>query len=463
MKSYRVNLQPTIDLHKRIERLAEENPASVTAALVSSRTADAKKKLGGRILPELGLSALKLSPSDVATLEEFSVTLHGIVEKILDLVMQSEELIERYFPSHMRMFPHLSKTLGSPHWQVISRYDVILSPRGEIRLLELNTGCPGGFMILQDMVSPTVRGLSNVGIGEVKNWHSINMMPNVIVDTLLGLERASGLEPGLIAILNDENELQFELERTAEAFSKAGRRSRVIDARTLRFEDGRLYHGDDYISASFNKFRISTPDSPNHCWKRGFEERYSAFLEAQRVGAFVSANNLCGLSIAEDKGLIGLFFCPEIRRLLTDEEIELINQCVPWTARLTDEAGEVHGEPFDSLAAYIRQHKDLFVLKPANEGRGFGVLIGKETDQREWNSACSTDSTIPLIVQEFVESISLPVGNIRDGVFSITPTFMTVASAMAKGVPKGFISRLSTEAVTNVSQHGFIQVIFVAD
>jgi hypothetical protein len=463
MKSYRVNLQPTIDLHQRIERLAEEDLAGVTAALTNSRTAGAQKKLGGRALPEVGLSALKLSNGDVAILEKFSVTLHGIVEKILDRVTRSKELVERYFPSHLRMFPHLRKTSGSTHWQAISRYDFILSPRGEIRLLELNTGCPGGFMILQDMVSPTVHGLSNVGMSEVENWRSINMLPNVIVDTVLGLERTSGLEPGLIAILNDENELQFELERTAEAFSEAGRRSRVIDARTLRFEDGRLYHGDDYISASFNKFRISTPDSPNHCWKRGFEERYSAFLEAQKAGAFVSVNNLCGMSIAEDKGLVGLFFDPQIRQLLSDEEIELIDQCVPWTARLTDEAGEVHGEPFDSLAAHVRQHKDLFVLKPANEGRGFGVLIGKETDQQEWDSACSTDSTIPLIVQQFVESLSLPVGNIRDGVFSITPTFMTVASAMARGVPKGFISRLSTEAVTNVAQHGFIQAIFVAD
>ena len=58
------------------------------------------------------------------------------------------------------------------------------------------------------------------------------------------------------------------------------------------------------ISATFNKLRISTPRSPNHCWCDGFEERYASFLSALADNAVTSINNLCALTVGEDKALL---------------------------------------------------------------------------------------------------------------------------------------------------------------
>ncbi|MEM0970387.1 MAG: hypothetical protein AAGJ31_13605, partial [Verrucomicrobiota bacterium] len=371
----------------------------------------------------------------------------------------SSERIARYFPDHQRIAPFLRKTVGSDHWQIVSRYDVILTPLGEIKLLELNTGCPGGFMIAKDRVSPTKTAFELLEPGTTSSWTSVNMQPSVIVDTVLDLEKKAGMEPGLIAVMNDENQIRFELDQMVSEFRLRGRDALVIDARELTYENQTLSFRGQRISASYNKFRVSTPDSQNHCWKRGFEERYEAFLQAQQEGVFVSVNNLCGMSIAEDKGMLALFFEPEIRELFSRTELSLIDQCIPWTGRLENREATIDGRT-ENLLPFLRANKDRFVLKPANEGRGFGVLIGKLLSQEEWELAIEPNPEVPYVIQEFVESVSLPIGNEKDGSFDMHSTYLTLALAIAQGKPMGLISRVSQNAVTNVAQQGFIQAIF---
>jgi len=91
-----------------------------------------------------------------------------------------------------------------------------------------------------------------------------------------------------------------------------------------------------YFSSVYNKFRVSTPRSANHCWKDGFEQRYADLLAAMQSGAVVAVNNLWGMSILEDKALLALFRRPEFRSEFSTEELSLIDEHVLWTARLEE-------------------------------------------------------------------------------------------------------------------------------
>lgn len=463
MADFTIDTKPTLDFHARVKEIALRDTESLHRALVQSNDEMARfgdSGLDSKKILDAALTAFLLDQAGVDTLYRLATTLHNLVEKVLDQIIASPELLQRHFPSHERIFPYLRKTAGTSNWQVISRCDLAVTPEGDIKVMELNNGCPGGYIVSRHLIEPSKQALERFGFGEeIAGWNSVTVEPSAIVSTLLDLEAKSGVEPGVIGILFDENELRFELEELAREFEKVGRTARVADARALEFRDGRLYAGEDHLSATYNKFRVSTPDSPNHCWGAGFEERYPAFLKAQNDGAVVTINNLCGMTVAEDKGLLGLLRRPEFLELMTPEERALVHQCVPWTERLEDREMEIEGKTVNVLD-HVRSNKDRYVIKPANEGRGFGVLIGKSTSQEEWDAACEIDPVLPCIVQDYVELIAMPVGNVRSGEFAIDPMYLTLAVANADGKPHGLVCRISGELVTNVSQRGFGQAAF---
>ncbi|MEM1294235.1 MAG: hypothetical protein AAGH89_02650 [Verrucomicrobiota bacterium] len=463
MSDFTIDTRPTLDFHERVKEIALKDAESLHRALVQSNDEMARfgdSGLDSKQILDAALTAFLLDRPGVETLYQLATTLHHLVEKVLDHVIDSPELLQTHFPSHQRIFPYLKKTAGTDNWQVISRCDLAVTPGGEIKVMELNNGCPGGYIVSRHLIEPSTQALERFGFGEeVAGWSSVTVEPSAIVETVLKLESNSGLEPGVIGILFDENELRFELDELAREFEKSGRRAKVADARKLEYRDGRLFDSEDYLSATYNKFRVSTPDSPNHCWRAGFEDRYPAYLKAQNEGTVVTVNNLCGMTVAEDKGFLGLLRRPEFLALMTVEERALVHQCVPWTERLEDREMEIDGALVNILE-HVRSNKDRYVIKPANEGRGFGVLIGKSATQEEWDAVCRIDPILPCIVQDYVELISMPVGNVRSGEFAIDPMYLTLAIANADGKPHGLVCRISGELVTNVSQRGFGQAAF---
>ncbi len=461
----RIDLQPTRELHDLTRRMAIAEPGRLQRILVEANRQKERAGgglMGGKKLPDVTMTALTLDRRDVEDISRLSRRLHRIVEHLLDRLVAEPGGLSRHLPSHAWTLPYLRKTPGSDHWQIVSRYDLAVSPDGDLRVMELNTSCPGGFMIVSDLIEPTRLAFREAGLHGTEGWRSINAEPDVIIDSVLRLEAASGLAPGLIGVLNDENQLQFELDRIVGHFRRRGRECRIIDARELRYAGGLLTHQAEVVSAAFNKFRISTPDSANHCWTRGFEERYADFLGAQRDGVFVPVNNLCGMSVAEDKELLGLFFDPELTADLPAEDRELIREQVLWTSRLEEKETLIDGSRVD-LLDFVRRHRERFVIKPSNEGRGFGVVIGKFVSESEWESACRPDPKMPCVVQEFSESCSLPVATNRDGNLRVETMLLTLAIAITSGTPGGLISRVSPDPVTNVAKSGFLQAVFLRE
>ncbi len=207
--------------------------------------------------------------------------------------------------------------------------------------------------------------------------------PDALIEMILGVEARSGIEPALIAILTDENNLKLELDLIEKGLHHAGRQARIVDARSLTFDGNTLSHQHDRISVIFNKLRISTPQSANHCWRDGFEDRYTAMLSAIQAGAVVSINSIASLTVAEDKGMLAHMQHPTLRANLSPAERDFIDEMIPWTARLVPQKVHRRGDWIDPID-FARSHRDSLVIKPAHEGRGFEVHIGRETSDADW-------------------------------------------------------------------------------
>ena len=469
MSALRIDLTPTLRLHEQVAELAPTHGGEIDAALAAA--AHSMRERGivfERAKPFLvAMSALVLRREDEQRLRSLAERLHWLVERLVAPLIDSPEMLARYFPAHRRVFPYLAKTRGADWWQVVGRYDVAVTPGGELKVMELNTGCPAAFMIADTFSAVTAEALAAVkdAVGggiEFQPRHTGTVAPDALLDGLLDLERRSGLEPAGIGILTDENQLTLELDQIAAALAARGRRAEVIDARQLTYSGGRLAHGGRELSLTYNKFRISTPRSPNHCWKDGFEQRYAAFLAGQRDGAIVSVNNLAAMSVLEDKSLLALLRDPQVTAELDEADRRFLDDHILWTARLEDGRVKWQGETID-LLPHVRQHREQFVIKPANEGRGFDVVVGKYADDDQWRRACRVDADVPRIVQQYTEIARFPAVCRSRGQVVTRPMFLTLGLAIIDGRYQGLVSRVSANPVTNVAREGFVQGVFCVD
>ena len=458
----RIALGPTQQLHEHLIALWKDDPESLLAGC-----AEANRRLAARGIKfeqaenmAVTLSALVLDPAAVTTLTRITETLHQIVEQALHWVLGSRERLDRYFADHRRVFPYLCKTRGLDSWQGYSRYDAVITSTGHIKIIELNTGCPAGFLHAEDFSQVTRDTLCSIDPAWKAPAAFGTIAPEVLVEELLAIESRAQVPRGMVALVNDENRLVHELDLLATALGRRGREAAIVPAEEFRCHDGLLTWGGRPVSLTFNKVRVSTPNSPSCHWQAGFEERYAGLLAGMRDGAATSVNNLCAMTIGEDKSLLALLREPEFHSQLSPDQREFVAEHVPWTVRLQQGCVGWRDETVD-LLPYVQRNREHLVIKPANEGRGFGVLVGKYCTPGRWRQACRVHEGLPCVVQEFFQPATLPVVRPGGEGGRIASMFLTVGLAVIGGAYRGLLSRVSSGAVTNVGRGGMVQAVFL--
>lgn len=463
----RLNLDTTRHFHQWLIDCWRDDPDAFGSICREAQRAlaDRGMKFEGARDMSFALSALCLDQPSAESIQHIGETLHTITEKALDWTLEQDERRERFFPEHHRMLPWLKKAAGQRTWEGVSRYDAVVTPQGQVKILELNTGCPAGFLHAEDFSQVTEEALKAVckprnvalpfaatGFGSIPS--------HTFVDGLLAAEADAEIEPGLIGLVNDENKLQNELALIAKSLNARGRDAEIMNAAEIVSADGRAKWNGRDVSLMYNKIRISTADSPGWNWKPGFESRYASYLDAIRRDECVAMNNLCALTVGEDKTLLEVFHNAEFQATLGEAERAFIAEHVLWTTRLQPGSVSARGREVD-LMSMLRMNKDRFVIKPANEGRGFGVVIGRHASDDEWAAACQVEPNLPCIVQEYAEPVQLPVVYDDRDMVQIGKVHLTLGLAMIRGEYAGLLSRVSANPVTNVGLEGIVQAVFV--
>jgi hypothetical protein len=146
--------------------------------------------------------------------------------------------------------------------------------------------------------------------------------------------------------------------------------------------------------------------------------------------------------------------------IFNEEEQKTIKKFIPWGRTLSPKKTNFKGMEI-YLDSFCKENKDLFVLKSIFSYGGYGVYIGKELGQNEWENILSEAlKTDQFIVQEYVESLlydyidkdcNLSPHRVSWGVFIVGDKF---AGGFARPQPE------RQSSIINVSQGSTISFLF---
>ena len=235
-----------------------------------------------------------------------------------------------------------------------------------------------------------------------------------------------------------------DFNRFIEAFERAGCPARFVDIRDLRFDGDRLVDGNDGTQIHAIYRRSVTSEIAQH---PGECEDLVCAVEAERVcliGHFRT-------TVVHTKMINVALFDPSTRKMLTPEECAFVDAHVPRTYRLLSDSTEFDLEE-------IKQDKDSWIIKPADDYASHGVYPGVDHDQDAWNHIVDSHLDAGCIVQEFYPPRRVDI--IRpelpeDGDPCKVESWQSMPGFyLYDGEPKGFYCRQGNEGVIAIDHGG---------
>jgi hypothetical protein len=156
-----------------------------------------------------------------------------------------------------------------------------------------------------------------------------------------------------------------------------------------------------------------------------------------------------------------VFQRPEVqKRLLTDEEIQVIDDCVPWTRIVEDGKTDYHGEPVGDIREFARKNKDKFIFKPFDQYGGKDVAIGPDLSPSEWDEWIEKTTKNVFVIQEHV---AIPVEEypVVEPEYRWMGKKINVNFFAYNGIHAGGMVRTSDSSVINISKGGGLTPIII--
>ena len=158
--------------------------------------------------------------------------------------------------------------------------------------------------------------------------------------------------------------------------------------------------------------------------------------------------------VANNKKLFALLDDRRFAHLVTPREAEVIAETIPWT-RILRPGRVTYGQWVVDLLDFISDNRARLVMKPASEYGGQGVWLGIETDQAEWDRVIAEHAERgDYIVQEYVPVPEEMFPTVEDGHVQMRLKRFNINPFGIGGRYAGMITRISDQAVINVSAGG---------
>jgi uncharacterized circularly permuted ATP-grasp superfamily protein len=176
-------------------------------------------------------------------------------------------------------------------------------------------------------------------------------------------------------------------------------------------------------------------------------------VAAARAGAVCLVNPFRA-RVANNKKLFALLDDPRFAHLIEPAEAEVIRDTIPWT-RILRPGRARRGEWVVDLLPFVSDNRERLVLKPASEYGGHGVALGVETEQPEWDALVDEHAEAgDYIVQEYVPVPEEMFPTVEDGRVQMKLKRFNINPFGIGGHYAGMITRISDQAVVNVSAGG---------
>ncbi len=327
---------------------------------------------------------------------------------------------------------------------VYSRVDAFVTAEGP-RFIEFNSDAPAGFGYGDRMADVFARLPLFRAFAKQRGLH-YQRSAGVLVDAFVSLwRRRGGHGVPNVAILDWAGvKTRPDQEILSSVFAARGARCVVADMRDVEIRRDRLYCGEMPVDIVFKR-GVSTEVAP-----RADEVR--AFLAAYEKGLALFINTFrCNLS--EDKAFFAILTDETWAHLMSEADRDLVMRCLPWTRRLEERRTRWHAALVD-LVPHVLKHRHELVLKPTEGYGGEAVVVGDQVTEAEWHEAVEAGLRRPTVVQERVEIPEERFPMVADGDLEFESLKLNTNSFYVSGGEVGAITRLSREAVINVSAGG---------
>ncbi|MHC5082007.1 MAG: hypothetical protein ACYTHN_23640, partial [Planctomycetota bacterium] len=165
--------------------------------------------------------------------------------------------------------------------------------------------------------------------------------------------------------------------------------------------------------------------------------------------------------LGSNKSLMEVFQRPAVqKKLFTDDEVKVINDCVPWTRIMEEGKTDYRGEPVNDIWEFARKNREKFILKPFDQYGGKDVCIGPHVTDAEWNDFLEKSTKSVFVIQECVD-IPEEEFPVVEPEYHWMPKKINVNFFAYNGIHAGGMVRTSDSPVINISAGGGLTPILI--
>jgi hypothetical protein len=322
------------------------------------------------------------------------------IDRVKKIALSSQQLLSR-----MELLP-AEKMLASvdPHYPfaaVTSLLDTQMA-NGSMHFMQFNVGAPAGVAsseLLADLFynCPIVKEFRKryqlAKVGGTKH----------LLRALLEAYKSFGKKRHpQIAILEFRQPFQVtqssEYLLLAESFRRAGYPTEVISPDQLEYRGRVLRAGNFEIDLVYRRLTVQE-----------FLVRFDLshpLVRAYKDGAVCVVNSFRA-ELAHKKAIFDLLTDETITASFPAAEKKAIQQHIPWTRVVALTKATYHDQTVD-LPDFILKNRQSLVLRPNDVSSEQRVFVGAETSEADWERALRTALRFPYVVQERVETRSIP-------------------------------------------------------
>lgn len=441
-----------MSLETEWNEILRERPLDVEA--LTRRQEELGLTLGGRPLCTV-LRPMLVTEAQYAEDAHVAETVLRALVKACDRLRQDADLARFYLGSWLEErkglfgFDH-----GFRHESVFGRMDAYRTPQG-LRFLEYNAGMAGGFTA-GDPLARYFRELDAFPrFAEKHPLDRQDLLPAVGGALLQAWSEWGGQGRPAIAIVASAEMLANKVIATVvrtvlHGMKAAGFDVEVADPADLSFDGKRLRQGSREVDVVLRAFLADVVPS--------LGDSLQPLLQALREKAVCMVNPF---TFQGHKAVFDLVTDPGLDLGFTEEEARLTRQHVPWTRLVRPGATTgPDGEEVD-LVRFATGHRSRLVLKSVGGMGGKDVHLGWLETEADWEAAIRrARDDRGWIVQERVAAPPQPFPHLSPGAEDVE-THVDCCPLILNGRFAGYMVRLSTAEVTNVSQGGGLVPTFV--
>ncbi|MCS6873868.1 MAG: hypothetical protein N2Z23_09155 [Pyrinomonadaceae bacterium] len=292
---------------------------------------------------------------------------------------------------------------------------------------------------------------------EVSTFEGRSKLLQVLLDAyeeFLGKKSENKPVIAIVDLKDLPTQKEFELFR--DYFDEQGFDSVICAPEELEFDGDRLYCKGIKIDIVYKRLLVNE--------YLPIMEQYPALLEAYRSRSICMVNSFQS-KIIHKKAVFAVLTDEKYSHLFTKEQIETINQHVPWTRRFQEGKTTYKNEEID-LIEWTRKNRSKLVLKPNDEYGGHGIFIGWTSFDAEWEEAINTAlANGDYLVQERVRTSKEPFPMVfgEVGEVKMLDQLVDLDPLLFFGQAKSAFTRLSSSELANVSSGGGMVPTFIIE